>query len=234
MYCIGHRGAAGLAPQNTIAGIQAAIDLGCTWVEVDIWHVADQLIVFHDRRLEKLTGRPGLLISQSKEQIATLRVNGTEPVPTLEEVFDVCTGKAGLNIELKGPNTAAALSSFLKVRTSHPQLLVSSFDHGQLSEFHYLEPQIPCGVLVAGYPHSYLDFAQSIDAVSVHLHIDFVQQRAIREIQNSGRKAFVFTVNFEDDIRLMQQLGVDAVFSDYPDRVFAVCGQTGQKNHALF
>lgn len=228
MHCIGHRGAAGLAPPNTLRSIQTAINLGCRWVEIDIWSIENQPVVFHDRRLERLTGATGLLENQTLESLAKLQIEASEPIPLLRDVFAVCGSSTGINIELKGPDSAAALKQFLSSFSGIlPDIIVSSFDHQQLDEMRAYSSTIRLGVLIYGYSAHFIPYAKMIGAASIHFSIDFLQKRYVDEAHAAGMKALVYTVNHEDDIRLMQQLGVDGVFSDYPDRVLALCGLGG-------
>ena len=103
---IGHRGARGHVAENTLASIEKAMELGVDGVEIDVFRCATgELVVFHDKTLEKLTDGLGYIEQMTLDSIKQFRVLGKEPIPTLNEVMDLIDGKIQLNIELKGnPN----------------------------------------------------------------------------------------------------------------------------------
>lgn len=76
LLCIGHRGAMGHAPENTLASINKALELGAPWIEVDVYAIDDQLLVFHDDRLDKKTNGTGYIQEQSFEYLRSLLHTG--------------------------------------------------------------------------------------------------------------------------------------------------------------
>ena len=66
----------------------------------------EKLLIFHDKSLDKLTNGSGKIEEKTLKQLSTLKVLGSEPIPTLDDIIDVINGSARLNIELKGKNTA--------------------------------------------------------------------------------------------------------------------------------
>ena len=104
--CIGHRGAMGHAPENTLLSLKKALEMGAPCVEVDVYFVDGHLLVFHDDRLERTTNGFGYLADHDFEYLRSLDAGEGERIPTLREVFETVGLKAGVNIELKGPGTA--------------------------------------------------------------------------------------------------------------------------------
>src|SRR5690606_5568826 len=104
---IGHRGAKGHVPENTIESIQKARDFGVDGIEIDV-HVCatGELVVFHDFTLDRMTNGTGEVGKLSLSELKKLKVNNQFLIPTLEEVLDTIDKKCFLNIELKGRNTA--------------------------------------------------------------------------------------------------------------------------------
>lgn len=226
MRCIGHRGARGHAPENTLASFQKALDLGATWVELDVYHVDGRLMVFHDERLERTTNGEGRLQEQDFNYLRSLDAGNGEKIPTLTEVFELIGMRAGVNIELKGAGTARPVVRFIsalraKGRHDH-QLLVSSFQRRELSEVQKRDSRIRLGIMIKGKPRDDIEFALGLGAYSVHPSRAHVNRAFVQDAHRSGLKVFVFTVNHSHDIRKMQALGVDGVFTDYPDRVLGV------------
>ena len=104
---IGHRGAKGHLAENTLPSISKAIELGVDGIEIDIFKCASgELVVFHDKTLEKLTNSTGYIEELVLDSIRRIEVLNGYSIPTLEEVLDLINGRVFLNIELKGSATA--------------------------------------------------------------------------------------------------------------------------------
>ena len=230
LLCIGHRGACAHAPENTLASVRKALELGAPCLEIDVYHVDQRLVIFHDDRLERTTNGTGYLLEQRFETLRTLDAGCGERIPTLEEVFETVDRRAGVNIELKGPATARPVVGLLAElrRGGWPDelILVSSFDHRQLAEVRRLDPGIRIGALIVGQPVDDAAFAAALGAYSVHLSLEFIDRRFVADAHARGLQVFVFTVNHPEDIRKMTQLGVDGVFTDFPERVLGLYPQT--------
>jgi glycerophosphoryl diester phosphodiesterase len=98
-------------------------------------------------------------------------------------------------------------------------ILVSSFNHRELLEVKRRDPGIKLGAMIVGLPIDDAIFAQSLGAYSVHLSIEFIDRRFVKDAHNRGLRVFVFTVDHPEDIKKMEELGVDGVFTNYPERV---------------
>ena len=225
LLCIGHRGAMGHVSENTLASIRKALELGARYVEVDVYHVDGHLVVFHDNRLERTTNGEGYLSGQSFEYLRSLDAGDGERIPTLEEVCREIEGRACINIELKGPDTAAPVAAFVGELIGKGwnarSILVSSYNHRELLELKRLNPTIQRGALIEGLPVDDAKFAEVLGAFSVHNHAEFVDQRFIDDAHARNLNVYVYTVNHPDEIARMHQMGVDGVFTNYPERVVA-------------
>lgn len=223
LLCIGHRGAMGHAPENTLSSVRKALELGAPCIEIDVHHVDGHLLVFHDIRLERTTNGTGYLSGQSFEYLRSLDAGDGQQIPTLEEVCDVIDSKACINIELKGEATAAPVAALLtkliKEGWDKGKFLVSSFNYPQLLVMSRLHADIKIGALMHGVPLEGTKSAEEIHAYSVHPSIDFVNQFIVDDAHSRGLKVFVYGVDHPEDIAKMQALGVDGVFSGFPERV---------------
>lgn len=225
MICFAHRGASGYEPENTLRSFSKALELGASWIECDVRKVEDHLVVFHDRTLSRLTGTQGWVGNQTLASIRELRVKGSEPIPLLAEVLALIRGKARAQLELKGAGSGELLARYLTTLLSEgwspDSFLVSSFDHEELAIFKRFCPPVPIGILLYGYPMNTPQIAQSIGAYSVHIDLETVTPKRVGTLHELGFKVFVYTVNEPADISAMRAVGVDGVFSDYPDRVLS-------------
>ena len=229
MKIIGHRGAAGHAPENTLRSVAIALELGVHAVEVDVHLVEGRLVVIHDDRLERTTNGTGRVADARLADLRALDAGGGERVPTLDEVAALVLGRAGLVVEMKGEGTAAAVARFLDgvPPARRADVTVSSFDHPQLAELRALRPDVRLGALVAGVPLGLAAFAAELGAHAVHMSLECLRAGFVRDAQARGLEAWVYTVNHPDDHALCARLGVDAVFSDVPDRGLGVAPPHG-------
>ena len=225
LLCIGHRGAMGHAPENTLLSFKKALELGAPCVEADVYHVDGNLVVFHDDRLERTTNGSGYLLDHDFDALRSLDAGDGESIPTLGEVFETVDLRAGVNIELKGPGTARPVVDFISAQRKYgwrdDLILVSSFNHRELEEVRRIDPRIRLGALMVGLPVDDAAFAAALGAYSVHLSLEFIDRRFVDDAHSRGLRVFVFTVNYPDDIRRMEGLGVDGVFTNYPERVLS-------------
>jgi len=225
MLCIGHRGAMGHEPENTLLSIRKALELGVDGIEIDVYNVENNLVVIHDRNLSRTTNGTGYLEQHSFEYLRSLDAGKGEQIPTLQEVFDTVNRQALINIELKGSNTAELLADLIKDYIakgwSESDFVVSSFDHYQLNQFKNAYPIIKIGILIYGLPWQFLTIAKELKADIVIFGFDYVNAKLVQATQQQNLETWVYTVNQPEDIRLMATIEVDAIFANYPERVIS-------------
>lgn len=225
MLKIGHRGAMGYEPENTLKSFQKGLDLGVDMVELDVYALkTGELVVIHDDKVDRTTNGQGYVMDKSFDEIRSLDAGDGEKIPTLQEVLDLVDKKAQVNVELKGEGTAKPVAKVLdeyisRKGWSRDHFLVSSFDHYELKEFNALKPDIRIGALITAIPIGYCDYAEKVNAYSVNLNLEFINQKFVDDAHKRGLKVFVYTVNDKDDINRMKELGVDGLFSNFPDRI---------------
>ena len=218
LWVIGHRGAAGLVPENTLASFAHAVRLGVDAVELDVHLSADgHLVVIHDERLERTTNGNGKVADAPLAALRMLDAGAGERVPTLEEVLEAVPGHVAVNIELKGPGTAPPVARAVAARKR--PLLVSAFDHGELARFHDLCPNIPCAPLLGRWRQGMLDTARALGAWSVNLADRIADRPTVNAIRANGCQCLVYTVNDAERASALRAMGVGGVFSDFPDRL---------------
>ncbi|WOH36687.1 glycerophosphodiester phosphodiesterase family protein [Thalassotalea fonticola] len=223
MLVFAHRGASGHEPENTLLAIKQALAMQVDAIEVDV-HLSDgELIVIHDRWVNKTTNGQGKINKLSFKEIRELDAGKGQQVPTLEEVLATINGRCHLNIELKADQTVLPVldlidEAIIKYNFSYNQFLFSSFNHHLLFEIKSIKPELNIGALTASCPLTYAEFAQHLNAYSVHINIDFINQKFVNDAHQRGLKVFVYTVDDEDDISEMHYLGVDGIFTNYPTK----------------
>lgn len=230
LLCIAHRGGPLMEPnplpENSLAAIARALSLGVYAVEIDVFQVEGELLVTHDRRLGRVVSGQGIITAQPLSYLREQRLENGEPIPCLRQVLELVGDKALLNIEIKGQHSVPALKHILQDyisshQGSYEQYLISSFDHQQLQQCLHELPHIKRGVLIEGIPLDYAACCEQLKAYSFNTHLSFITPGLIQDAQQRGLKNWVYTVNHEEDWRYLQTLGVDAVFTDKPDKLLA-------------
>jgi glycerophosphoryl diester phosphodiesterase len=224
LFCFGHRGACGHEPENTVRSVRKALELGADGIEVDVHFVDGHLVVIHDDTLQRTTNGHGRVSEKSFAYLRSLDAGLGERIPTLAEIFDAVNRRAVINVELKGPHTAAPvvalISEYVKDRGwRFDDFLVSSFDHAQIREAKQLCHEIRIGALIEKTPRSLAQFAEALGAWSLHVSKHCVTPALLEDAHRRGLKVFVFTINQPREIARMKMLGVDGVFNDFPERV---------------
>lgn len=226
-YIFGHRGACGSEPENTVRSVRRALEMGANGIEVDVYRIDGRLMVIHDDTLERTTNGRGSVFGKSFEEMRALDAGMGEKIPVLEEILEVLQPGVLLNIELKGPDTAMPVADFIeeKVGQGHwcqEDFVVSSFDHPGLRKVKSRLPGIRLGALFEKADSSLVARAVDLGAWSLHIHRRLVSDAIVAEAHGKGLKVFVYTVNDAPDIRMLRDLGVDGVFTDYPDRAAGI------------
>jgi glycerophosphoryl diester phosphodiesterase len=222
---IGHRGACGYAPENTLASFRAALALNVDMIEMDVRLCrSGEAVVIHDARLERTTNGTGYVREKTLRALRRLDAGRGERIPLLTEALACIDGKTRANIELKDatavkPAAAAIIACMRTGRWTPGGFLVSSFDHYALQQFHALIPVVALGALVYGVPLGYARDAAGLKPESVNLDARFVTRDFIRDAHNRGMRVYVYTADDPGEIRRLRRLGVDGIFSNYPDRV---------------
>ena len=229
MLIFAHRGASGYAPENTIKAMLLAQDLGATAVELDVHLVENELYVFHDRWLDPKSNGAGLIVRQTQASLAQVTLDG-EPIPTLWDLMEAMSPRPLVNIELKGQDTDTALIKLYPRLISELgyaplQILISSFNHQYLQTVKQALPNALVAPLVEGVPLDLAACGEQLGAYSIHLDINFITQEMVSDAKHRGLKVYVFTVDRPEDIAWMQQLGVDGIFTNYPDRAIQILQQ---------
>ncbi len=218
---IGHRGASGTEPENTLRSFRKAVDVGADGIELDVHTCATgELVVIHDDTVDRTTDGSGKVSELSLDQLRELDAGSGERIPLLTEVLDLIGRRILVNIELKGDSTAQGvsriISSYLGRGYETDDLLVSSFKPIELSDFISLEEDIRIGVLFEDHPEMYLDFAGKIGAYSVHPRKDLVDPSLVRRSVDMGCRVLTWSVNDREEVDSLISMGVDGIFTDYP------------------
>lgn len=235
---IGHRGAKGLAPENTLPAFRAGMEAGADGVEFDVQRTLDgHLVVFHDDDLIRVAGVDGRIVKSTLAMLRELDVGryaglqyAGEVIPTLDEVLDTLPDHCYLNIEAKrfrmrSDGLEAGLVEAIQRRNLFDRCLVSCFNPLILWRIGRLDRRIRLGLLYdpdlplllgAGWPRRIM----RVDAL--HPWSGQLTQKLVNQAHREGRPVNTWTVNAPAEMRRVIDLGVDGIITDRPDILAAV------------
>ncbi len=210
---LGHRGAAEV-PENTIPSFDKALKNGAHGFELDVRQTADhKLVVVHG----SVVGSKSVQ-SSPYEEIRKLD-DGFE-VPLLEEVLKKFAKTAYLDIELKSAGFEEAAVELLRKYADPERTLISGFDTDSLAKVQDLFPELQLGYIYNRTQDEEARHNASIEVVIPQFRL--ASRELITEVHDEGLKVFAWTVNEENEIERLIDLGVDGIISDYPEKVAAV------------
>lgn len=218
---IGHRGAAGLAPENTLQGFALACQIGVRAVELDVHHVHGRLLVIHDDTLDRTTSGTGPLAGMELTALRALDAGNGQCIPYLEEVFEALPEKVSVNVELKGAGTAGPVMDILEqYGGGRREVLVSSFDLAELERFAGLAgKRFNVAPLFSRWSDRIPEIAAGLNARTVNLGVRAATKGRILQAREHGLRVLVYTVNNPRTAQRLFAWGATGVFTDYPDRM---------------
>lgn len=231
---IGHRGACGSAPENTLASITRAAELGARAVEFDATLSRDgHALVMHDFNVDRCSDGHGPVVLKTLDEVSKLDAGAWfapqfkgERIPLLSDALALVAEKGmALNLEIKPTlgweePTAHAVAATLKTAwPTNARLLVSSMSTLALDLFHDLMPDVTLGLITYAVPERWLQRLERHHCNALHCYHAFVTRELVDEVHVSGHRLHVYTVNDIDQAKSLYDLGVDALFTDVPERL---------------
>jgi len=238
---IGHRGAAEVAPENTLAGFREAKRQGARWVEFDAKLSADNhAFLLHDDNIDRTSNAVGPARALSYDEIGKLDAGSWkaasfagERMPLLADALSLFAEEnLQFNLELKPcPGRARETTKIILDELNHlwpatkPKPLISSFVLECLEIARDTAPDLPRGLLLEDHPANWLNLAQNLKADTVNIWDQTATPEWIAEIKAEGYGLLVYTVNDAARAKQLIDWGVDGVFTDAPARILAIIGQ---------
>ncbi|OUR86315.1 glycerophosphoryl diester phosphodiesterase [Marinomonas sp. 42_23_T18] len=234
---MGHRGAAKMAPENTLAAITAAASVGTQWVEIDVTLAADGLVIFHDATLDRCSNGTGLVKEKTLKELKSFDSGSwyspafvNESILTLVEALTHIQNLGlSLNLEIKYeqddidaivPAVMATLAEHWKDKS---KLCISSFNEAVLARVRSLDSDLRLGQLYEGIPANWSETLANIQAFSLNCDYSLLDKETALAIKEAGYYLFCYTVNELDLVTEHWAWGMDAVITDDP-RIFFDAG----------
>ena len=232
---IAHRGASAYAPENTMIAFTKAAQLGAKWIEFDVMLAAcGTPIIFHDDLLDRTTNGKGEVTQFPYAYLNTLDagawfnpIYAGEHIPTLAEVLLFLKNThMNVNVELK---PTAGYEKELVIRVleiispylDHPSftILFSSFSMEALQHLREYSPNALIGLLLHEWEKGWEKYVESLRCVSLHVNEEIIDRETAQKIKKMDKKLLCYTVNNPKRAKELFSFGVDAVFSDNPDKI---------------
>ena len=215
---IGHRGAMGHCPENTLLSFERAAELGADWVELDVHLSRDGgLVVIHDETLDRTTSGSGRVADHTLEELQQLDAGQGQRIPTLDEALSWAGHRGvGVDIEVKQAPPAAVLDAVLRCGMLEC-VLVSSFDHPLIRDVKALEARISTGVLYAHRPIDPVRLATEAGASMLLPQWSYVVAEDVRAAHAAGLSVGTWATSDASVLRALIEAGVDAIATNHPD-----------------
>jgi glycerophosphoryl diester phosphodiesterase len=225
-YVVGHRGAAALLPENTIAGFQHAIQLGCDYVECDVHLSRDNhLVVIHDETVDRTTNGSGRVADMTLAELRQLDAGHGQQIPVFQEVLDTVRDQVTLLCELKGPFTPEATVRAVLNNHMQDQVILTSFQFGRLARVKQLDPRLQTGAIFGEPPADALEQAIALGALSVGINYRFMTAAFVEGARRLGLNLRAWNPDLEEDIQRMIDLDPVGISSNRPDLVLSLLGR---------
>ena len=230
MMSIAHRGASGLAPENTRSAFHKAVELRADYLEFDVHLSKDgELVIMHDERIDRTTNGSGYIKDLTLPELRLLDVGGLfsedfrgESIMTLNELLEEFYDQVGLLIELKNPQSYPGIEekvvALLMDYDDISSIIVQSFDVESMRKIHTLLPEIEVGILI--HPSESILTAKKLDELTsfasyINFNVSFLSKRMVDNVHERGSKVLVWSKKDQRLVAKAQKFGVDGIISDF-------------------
>ncbi len=234
MDIFAHRGASGTFPENTLASFKEAARLPIYGVELDVQRTKDGVLVInHDEKIDRTSNGKGYIRDMTFEEIRSYDFGSWkgeqfagEKIPTLDEVLELFrVTHHMINIELKTdvfeyPGLEDDVIATVKSHDMMERVLFSSFDHEIVERIIKKAPNNEVGALFMKILINLDEYGKMIGTNALHVSLVAAKRQAVKKAVEAGNRLRVYTVNTTEDYDQMEELGISAVFTDYPEKLY--------------
>lgn len=220
---VGHRGASGYEPENTLRSFKRAIDMGVSMIELDVYLCkSGEVVVIHDDTIDRTTNGTGIVGQLTWDTLQQFNAGKGEHIPLLSQVFDLVDQKVVINIEIKDPHATMPVADLIEQYVaakhwSYNQFIISSFDHAVVQEFHFYCPRVKTGALFDVDSQDEVEITKRLHADYVIVDYQSVTAQLINAAHGCGLQVFTYTVNDKSLALRLKELDIDGIITNYPD-----------------
>jgi len=237
---LGHRGAMGIAPENTITSFKEAFKYNVDLFELDVHLSKDKkLIVIHDHYVDRTTNGKGLVKELTSKKLkkldAGIKFNKKfkgEKIPFLEEVFDLMKENFSvrLNIEIKnGPifykGIEEKIIKLIDKYNFYERIIISSFDHYTLKKIKDINPKIYTAILYGCNIFEIEKYIKKLKVSAIHPHNSWVTKELVKKMHSMNIAVNTWVINTKEDFIKFSKMGVDSIGTNYPNLMQTLINQ---------
>lgn len=222
MQIMGHRGAAGLAPENTIASIAEGLAAKVDWIEFDVRRTKDgHIVLVHDSHTGRVAKKRLVISKSAMQELQEIEMKRGHAIPTLEEAIELIGKKAKINIEIKSPDCVPQVvelfQKYVKKGYAKSHFLISSFSPAVLRAVQELDKSVPLGLLQIWPVRFRWLRSVKLSAVGFY-HISALTPFIVALAKRKGIYTYAYTVNSVEEAKQLKRLGIDGIITNYPDK----------------
>lgn len=215
MFIIGHRGAAGYEPENTLRAVSKGMECA-QYVEVDVRMSRDRVpVIIHDETVDRTTNGIGRVRELDLAVLRSLDAGKGERIPTLGEVLSMAKGHCGLVAELKEPEGNGPVLDIIR-KTTDITIWIVSFHETALREAQKVLPPIRRGLIFSKVNPAVLERATEIQATMIFPKFPLTSLEMVKKAHQLDLQVVPWTLNHQREIRLAHQIQTDGFVTDYP------------------
>ena len=228
-----HRGYNKKYPENTLLSFRKAIEAKADYIELDVHFSADrEIVVIHNGTTGNVANQNLIVKETNLDVLKSLDIGEGEKIPTLQEVFDLCKGKIGINIEIKAEELAEPVVKLVEKNGMIDDIIISSFIHSEVAQAKKLKPEINCATLEptgGNYFAFFIAFLNKMRFIKHALEIkaDSTNPIAIMTTKNLCSKAHAlgllvnpWTADKPKDWEKMINNGADSIITNDPEGLY--------------
>lgn len=226
---VGHRGAAGLYPENTRKGFCHAIKLGVDYIECDVHLTFDHhLIVMHDATIDRTTNGTGSIQNLTLKTMRALNAGDGQHVPTFDEVLDLVTDQFTLLCELKGANTEEKAIESVCTKGLENNVIFTSFHMPRIEKVKHINPQLKTGAILPNPSEDDIKRAADLGATNIDVNFKNVCYRIVNQAVKYNLGLIAWNPDTLAEQQAMIALGISTISTNRPDILLDYLRQNGQ------
>ncbi|MCD6410412.1 hypothetical protein J7K92_00485 [bacterium] len=222
MLKIAHRGASGHALENTKEAFEKAIYLDTEIIEFDVRETKDKkIVVFHDDRLERTTNGKGKIKNLTLKQLKTITHKNGDFILTLTEALKILKNKCGCKIDIKEKGIEDKVNKAIKRSAMEKQTIITTEYFSVARKIRKINPRLKISL---GFKENFpaekmISLAKRAGVDIIGPHFSSVNKELVGEAHKNGLLVDVWGVNTEEEIDQLKSIGVDAITTDYPEKI---------------
>lgn len=213
-----HRGDTSSYIENTLEAFKSAETLGYKYIETDLRETKDgKIITFHDANIKRITGSNITINRSSLSDIRMRRLPKNETIPTIDEVLEELPDSY-FNMDLKVSNMEEKVIKKIKSHNALDRICLGSFNSKTIKKINVLEPKIITSMgLAQVVKYKFFNIKSNSKLIQIPVSwngIKVITKGFIEKLHNDNLKVHVWTINKENEMQRLIDMGVDGIMTD--------------------